>query len=214
MAALAGALAALAAVVALGRIGGQLRRETLVLAGIVISTFLSACISLFKALNEESVSAIVFWIMGSLQGRSWDHVLLILPYYLLGCSLMLAFSRELDFLSLGESQARQLGVATTQVRLALLGGAGLVTAAGVAVAGVIGFVGLVVPHMVRLLLGAEHRPLMIYSALLGGLLLVWSDVAARVILPGGAELPVGVITALLGGPFFCFLLRRQQAGHS
>jgi iron complex transport system permease protein len=84
----------------------------------------------------------------------------------------------------------------------------------VAVAGVIGFVGLVVPHMVRLLLGAEHRPLMIYSALLGGLLLVWSDVAARVILPGGAELPVGVITALLGGPFFCFLLRRQQAGHS
>jgi iron complex transport system permease protein len=214
MAALAGALAALAAVVALGRIGGQLRRETLVLAGIVISTFLSACISLFKALNEESVSAIVFWIMGSLQGRSWDHVLLILPYYLLGCSLMLAFSRELDFLSLGESQARQLGVATTQVRLALLGGAGLVTAAGVAVAGVIGFVGLVVPHMVRLLLGAEHRPLMIYSALLGGLLLVWSDVAARVILPGGAELPVGVITALLGGPFFCFLLRRQRAGHS
>lgn len=209
-AALLGALGALATVVALGRIGGQLRRETLVLAGIVVSTFLSACISLFKALNEESVSAIVFWIMGSLQGRGWEHVLLMLPYFLTGCMLMALYSRELDLLSLGETQARQLGVQTTHARLALLTGAGLVTAAGVAVAGVIGFVGLVVPHMVRLVLGAEHRLLLLHSALLGGLLLVWSDVAARVILPGGAELPVGVITALLGGPFFCFLLRKKQ----
>ncbi|WP_155887753.1 FecCD family ABC transporter permease [Paucidesulfovibrio longus] len=209
-AALLGALGALCAVIALGRIGGKLRRETLVLAGIVVSTFLSACISLFKALNEESVSAIVFWIMGSLQGRGWEHVYLMLPYFLAGFALMTMHARELDLLSLGETQARQLGVRTTRTRIALLTGAGLVTAAGVAVAGVIGFVGLVVPHMVRLALGAEHRPLLLNSALLGGLLLVWSDVAARAILPGGAELPVGVITALLGGPFFCFLLRVKR----
>ena len=209
-AALLGALGALCAVIALGRIGGKLRRETLILAGIVVSTFLSACISLFKALNEESVSAIVFWIMGSLQGRGWEHVYLMLPYFLAGFALMALHARELDLLSLGETQARQLGVRTTRTRIALLTGAGLVTAAGVAVAGVIGFVGLVVPHMVRLALGAEHRPLLLNSALLGGLLLVWSDVAARTILPGGAELPVGVITALLGGPFFCFLLRVKR----
>jgi ABC-type Fe3+-siderophore transport system, permease component len=209
-AALLGALGALCAVIALGRIGGKLRRETLVLAGIVVSTFLSACISLFKALNEESVSAIVFWIMGSLQGRGWEHVYLMLPYFLAGFALVALHARELDLLSLGETQARQLGVRTTRTRIALLTGAGLVTAAGVAVAGVIGFVGLVVPHMVRLALGAEHRPLLLNSALLGGLLLVWSDVAARTILPGGAELPVGVITALLGGPFFCFLLRVKR----
>ncbi|SKA79043.1 iron complex transport system permease protein [Paucidesulfovibrio gracilis DSM 16080] len=210
VAAFFGALVALVAVIALGSIGGRLRRETLVLAGIVISTFLSACISLSKALNEESVSAIVFWIMGSLQGRGWEHVLLVLPYSLVGLVVMFLHSRELDILSLGERQARQLGVSTTRVRVILLGGAGLVTAAGVAVAGIIGFVGLVVPHMVRLVIGAEHGPLLLHSTLLGGLLLVWSDVAARVILSGGAELPVGVITALLGGPFFCFLLRKQR----
>lgn len=209
-AALIGALGALAAVLALGRIGGRLRRETLVLAGIVVSTFLSACISLFKALNEESVSAIVFWIMGSFQGRGWEHVFLLTPYLVLGGLFIFLFARELDLLSLGETQARQLGVHSGRSRFFLLVGAGLVTAAGVAVAGVIGFVGLVVPHLVRLAVGAEHRPLLLGSCLTGGMLLLWSDVAARVILPGGAELPVGVVTALLGGPFFCFLLRRKQ----
>ena len=99
-----------------------------------------------------------------------------------------------------------------RVRLFLLVGASLITGAAVAVSGVIGFVGLVVPHLVRLVQGAEHRPLLLNAGLLGGLLLLWSDVAARTILPHGAELPVGVVTALIGGPFFCFLLRRKAGG--
>jgi iron complex transport system permease protein len=209
---LLGALGALAAVIALGRMAGPLRRETLVLAGIVVATFLSALISLIKSLDEESVSAIVFWIIGSFQGRTWSHVRLFLPYFAIGMVVIARYSRELDLLALGDVQARQLGVETGRVRLMLLIGASLAAAGAVAVSGVIGFVGLVVPHVVRLVQGAEHRPLLVGSALLGGLLMVWSDVLARTLLSGGAELPVGVITALLGAPFFCLLLGRRRAG--
>ncbi|MBU1230425.1 MAG: iron ABC transporter permease [Proteobacteria bacterium] len=211
--ALAGALLALAAVLALGRAGGGadggLRRETLVLAGIVVSTFLSALISLLKSLDEESVASIVFWIMGSFQGRGFEHVRLALPYMAVGLGLVAWRARELDLLSLGESQARMLGLDAGRSRLWLLVGASLLSGAAVAVSGVIGFVGLVVPHLLRQVVGAGHRTLLPASAFLGGLLLLWSDVLARSILPGGAELPVGVVTALLGGPFFCLLLGRS-----
>ena len=209
LAALVGAVAALVAVIMLGRIGGYLQRETLVLAGIVVATVLSALISLVKSLDEESVANIVFWIMGSFHGRGWNHVLLFLPYFAIGLVVVWRFSRELDILSLGEVQARQLGMNAGRVRMVLLIGASLVAGAAVAVSGVIGFVGLVVPHLVRLVQGAEHRPLLLTSAFVGGVLLLWSDVLARTILPEGAELPVGVVTALLGGPFFCVLLRRK-----
>lgn len=207
-AALLGAFLALGTVLLLARSRGGLGRETLVLAGIVTATFLSALISLLKSLDEESVSAIVFWIMGGFQGRGWGHVILFIPYFLAGLVLILAWSRELDILALGETQARLVGVNASRARLLLLVGASTVTAAAVAVSGVIGFVGLIAPHLLRMLLGAEHRPLLLASALGGGALLVFSDVLARCLLPGGEELPVGVITALLGGPFFCLLLKR------
>ena len=211
--ALAGALLALGAVLALGRAGGGaaggMRRETLVLAGIVVSTFLSALISLLKSLNEESVASIVFWIMGSFQGRGFEHVRLAWPYMAVGLGLVLWRARELDLLALGEGQARLLGLDAGRSRLWLLIGASLLSGAAVAVSGVIGFVGLVVPHLLRLVVGAGHRTLLPASAGLGGLLLLWSDVLARSILPGGAELPVGVVTALIGGPFFCLLLGRS-----
>lgn len=212
LAALAGAMAALGAVLVLGRIGGKLRRETMVLAGIVVATFLSALISLLKSLDEESVTSIVFWIMGSFQGRGWDHLSLFLPYFIAGMVPLVYYSRELDILSLGETQARHLGMDVSRVRMFLLIGAGLLTGAAVAVSGIIGFVGLIVPHLVRMFQGAEHRPLLLSSSLLGGLLLVWSDVIARSLLSGGEELPVGVVTALLGGPFFCIVLRSGFSG--
>lgn len=207
VAALAGAVIALFAVLSLGSIGGRLRRETIVLAGIVVSTFLSALISLIKSLDEDSVSSIVFWIMGSFQGRGWEHVYLLLPYAGVGFLIVFLYSRELDLLSLGENEAAHLGVDVSRTRLMLLLGASLVTGAVVAVSGVIGFVGLVVPHLVRMLIGSEHRPLLVVSSFMGGTLLVWSDVIARTVLPGGEELPVGVVTAMLGGPFFCLILR-------
>jgi len=210
--ALMGALGALALVVMLGRVQGRLRRDTLVLAGIVVATFLSALIALIKSLDEEAVSAIVFWVMGSFQGRGWIHVGFALPYLLLGMFLVVKCGRELDILTMGELQARQLGVEVERVRRRLLVGASLLTAAAVSVSGVIGFVGLVVPHLVRMTMGAAHQRLMVFSGLLGGLALLWSDVAARTLLSGGEELPVGVVTALVGGPFFCLLLKRKRGG--
>jgi iron complex transport system permease protein len=209
LAAMAGAVASLAAVLMLGRMGGRLRRETVVLAGIVVATFLSALISMLKALDEESVASIVFWVMGSFQGRGWEHAAFMAPYAVAGLGVVALYSRELDLLSMGDAQARMLGVNADRARLALLVAASLLTGAAVSVSGVIGFVGLVVPHLVRMVLGAEHRPLLLHAALLGGITLLWSDVAARVLLSGGQELPVGVVTALLGGPFFCLLLRRR-----
>jgi iron complex transport system permease protein len=209
--ALVGALSAMAAVLVLSREGGRMRKETLILAGIVVSTFLSALISLIKSLDEESLSAIVFWIMGSFSGRGWIHVGFLMPYLIAGLLLAALYHRELDILALGEEQSHHLGVAVSRVRLNLLVGASLLTAGAVSVSGVIGFVGLVVPHLVRILAGPSHGRLLTLSALTGALILIWSDVLARVLLSSGQELPVGVVTALLGGPFFFYLLKSRRS---
>ncbi len=208
--ALAGALAAMVVVLVLSRESGSIRKETLILAGIVVSTFLSALISLIKSLDEESLSAIVFWIMGSFSGRGWIHVGFLLPYAVLGLIMAFAYHRELDILALGEEQSHHLGVAVSKVRLNLLLGASLLTAGAVSVSGVIGFVGLVVPHLVRVLAGPSHGRLLVLSAFTGALILIWADVASRVLLASGQELPVGVVTALLGGPFFFYLLKSRR----
>ncbi len=210
LAALCGAFAAMILVLAMSRLAGDFSRESLVLGGIVVSTFLGAAIALIKSLNEESVTAIVFWIMGSFQGRGFEHVGLMVPYMVAGCALILFLARELDILGLGSEQAAQVGVSVGRARIGLLIGAGMLTAAAVSVSGIIGFVGLVVPHLVRMLIGPDSRPLLLFSALGGGILLLWSDVLARTVLSHGAELPVGVVTALFGGPFFCLILARGR----
>ena len=212
---LLGAMIALFFVLTFSRLTGGLRRETMILSGIVVATFLSALISLLKALDEESVQAIVFWIMGSLQGRSWIHVGFSAPYIFIGTLLLLSKSTELDILILGDEQAKHLGVDVERVRLNVLVGASLLTAACVSVSGIIGFVGLLTPHLARLTIGARHRELFWASGLLGAIIMVWSDAFSRAILPGGEEVPVGVITALLGGPFFFSILlktRRRATG--
>jgi iron complex transport system permease protein len=165
-----------------------------------------------KSLHEESVSSIVFWIMGSFSGRGWGHVAFCAPYVLAGLAVALWFGRDLDLLALGDEGARQLGVDVPTVRRSLLISASILTGACVAVSGVIGFVGLVVPHLLRLTLGPAHRRLLFCSFLAGGTLLCLADALARTLLPKGEELPVGVVTALLGGPFFCYLLRLDPLG--
>ena len=184
-------------------------KTDIILAGIAVAAFLGAVVALVKALNEESVTSIVFWIMGSLQGRGWDSVPLLLATLLPGLLVVLPGWRKLDMLALGDEQAAHLGLAVGRTRFWLLAGASCMTAGCVAVAGVIGFVGLVVPHVLRMLLGSAHGPLLYGAFLGGGILLVWADVLARCVLSGGQELPVGVVTALLGGPFFAFLVRRR-----
>jgi iron complex transport system permease protein len=206
-AALAGALLALAAAVWLGSAGG-LRRESVVLAGIAVSAFLGALVALVKALNEESVTSIVFWLLGSLQGRTWESLPILLLTLVPGFFLVGLNFRKLDLLCLGDDEAAQLGLDVSSARLCLLAGAGLMTAGCVAVTGIIAFVGLVVPHLLRLWLGGTHAPLLTGAFFGGGLLLTAADTLARS-LPGGQELPVGVVTALLGGPFFALLVRRR-----
>lgn len=205
-----GAMLALYLVYLLGRLDGRVHPTTLVLAGIIVSTFLSAWISLLKSLNQDSISTIVLWIMGSLSGKSWLHVMLLAPYVLVGLTVVLFYTRELDLFSLGDIQAQQLGVNVAHTRLCLLLAASLMTAAAVSVSGVIGFVGLVVPHLVRLVLGPLHRRLLPAAILIGGVLVLIADTLARSLLPRGEELPVGVVTAIMGGPFFCYLLLRRK----
>lgn len=206
--AMLGALGALGLALLLGRADNAVPtgRERLVLAGVAVSTMFGAGVSLLKALDEESVSGIVFWILGSFQGRGWRDLPLVLIPSLLGIALLLPCWRALDLMGLGEEDAAHLGVRVARTRLLALGGAGLLTAGCVSVSGIIGFVGLVAPHILRRLTGQWHGPLMFTAWLAGGLFLLWADVAARCILPGGMELPVGVITSLIGGPFFAFLL--------
>ncbi len=186
---------------------GQGQRDSVILAGIAVATFLGAVVALVKALNEESVTSIVFWIMGSFQGRTWDSLPLMVIPIALGLFLIVMHWRELDVLSLGQKQAVQMGVSVTRVRLCLLLGASIMTAGCVAVSGIIAFVGLVVPHILRLCMGSNHGPLLVGAWFLGGILLVFADVLARSVLSGGQELPVGVVTALIGGPFFALLVR-------
>lgn len=202
-----GAVAALALVLTLGSLAGGLQHGTLILAGVIVSAFLSSLISLVKFFSADSLSSIVFWIMGSLSQRGWVHVLFAFPYVLLGGVVLVFFARELNLLTLGDAAAQQLGVAVARVRLLLLLAASFITAGVVAVSGIIGFVGLIVPHAARLLVGPDHRRLLPVAAAGGALLLIAADTLARTVLPYGQELPVGIITALLGGPFFCYLLR-------
>ena len=210
VAATLGAVTALLVVIFLSRVDGRVRRDTMILAGIVVATFLGALISLLKSLDEESVASIVFWVMGSFQGRGWSHIGFALPYILAGTLLVIIHSRDLDLMTLGDSQAQQLGVDVSKTRRRVLVGASLLTAGSVSVSGVIGFIGLVAPHLIRIAVGPDHGRLFVLSGLVGMIALIWSDVGARMILPEGEELPVGVITALLGGPFFCLLLKKKR----
>ncbi|GIX45876.1 MAG: hypothetical protein KatS3mg131_0087 [Candidatus Tectimicrobiota bacterium] len=213
LAAFAGALLAVALVYAIAEIGGVAPVTTLLLAGAALSTFLGAVVSLLVLLNERNLHAVFTWLLGSLAGRGWPQLRASLPYLLAGIGLLWLLARPLDALVFGEETAQSLGLSLRWVRGAVVGAASLATAAAVAAGGTIGFVGLIAPHVARLLVGAGHARLIPASALLGALLLVLADDVARTVL-APLELPVGLITAMLGGPFFLYLLktRRQALG--
>lgn len=184
--------------------------RVLLLAGVVVAAFFSACITLILSVSSaRTIQSAVLWIMGSLAAADWGNVALTAAYTLPAALLLLAFARPLNLMAIGEETAAYLGTDVERVkRLALLVAA-LITASGVAVAGVIGFVGLVVPHAVRLLVGPDHRALLPLSFLAGGAFLTLADLAARLVL-APTEIPIGVITAFVGVPFFLMLLRRSS----
>jgi iron complex transport system permease protein len=208
-AAFAGALAVGFLVYRLARIGPAVQVATLLLAGIAVAAVISAVISLIMAFSNEQVRSIYFWLLGGLAARGWDSVAVAAPLVALGLIAALLTVRDLNLLALGEERAAQLGMEVERFkRLALATGA-LLTAAAVSVAGVIGFVGLMTPHILRLVLGADHRRLVPATLLGGAAFMVLADLAARTLV-APQEIPVGAVTALLGGPFFLYLLRRER----
>ena len=206
--AFAGAAATLAAVVYLSSAEG-LSSNSLILSGIIVASILSAGISFLKYVADEQVAVIIFWLMGSFASKSWGDVALAAASTAAGLGVFLVFAREMNLMSLGPQMAASLGVDTRRVTLTLLVTASLVAAVCVSVAGIIGFVGLLVPHLMRLVVGPDNRRLIPASLLAGALLLLAADTLTRAVLP--AEVPIGVLTALIGGPFFCYVFRRQQS---
>ena len=209
-----GGLAATLVVYGAARAQGRTEIVTLLLTGIAINAFAGAGLALITFLGDtQSREQIVFWQLGSINGTRWDEVAIVAVVGLVTMTLALLLAPQYDLLSLGDRTAAHLGIRVERLRIASIVIVALMTGAGVAFVGIIAFVGLVVPHLVRMLLGPAHRRLLTMSVLGGGALLVWADLLARTLVPA-SDLPIGMLTSLVGGPFFYWLIRRsrRQAG--
>jgi len=201
-------------VISISRVGSKIPVTTVLLAGIIANIFLSAILTILQLKAGKSLTGIVAWLSGGgFSNIAWASVYAIIPAFVVGIIVSYFFSRDLNMLSLGDETASHLGVNTERVRIILLALGALITGAVVSISGIIGFVGLIIPHMVRLMIGPDHRILIPTSAIMGAIFLVLCDALARVA-TGASELPVGVITALIGTPVFIFLLRRRKTSYS
>lgn len=193
----------------LARVGPAVHVATLLLAGIAVAAVISAAMSLVMSFAGEEIRSIYFWLLGGLSSRGWTALEVVAPLVLLGVLGALVLIRDLNLVSLGEERASQLGVDVDRFKWQAVALGALLAGAAVSVSGVIGFVGLMTPHILRLVVGADHRRLLPAVVLAGPMFLVLADLVARVAL-APQELPLGAVTALLGGPFFLFLLRRER----
>jgi iron complex transport system permease protein len=211
-AAFAGAVVAVALTYALGGVaGGGRAGTTLILAGVAVAAFFTAVQTFVQQRHADTVREVYSWILGRLSTVGWTEVGLLAPYAVVSVVVLLLHRRLLDVLAVGEEEAATLGVSASRVRLLVVAAATLGTAGAVAVGGLIGFVGLVVPHLVRLLAGSSYRVILPLSVLGGAAFLVLADLGARTVL-SPAEVPIGVITAFVGGPFFAVVLRSGRRG--
>jgi len=212
VAAFLGAVAAVVAAYGLGAAaGGRRTGSTLILAGVAVAAFLTAAQTFVQQRNTDVIREVYSWILGRLGTAGWQEVLLLLPYAGVGITVVLLHRRLLDALAVGEEEARTLGVRPERVRIIVVLAATLATAGAVAVSGLIGFVGIIVPHAVRLLVGGSYRVILPLSVLGGGAFMVVADLVARSVL-SPAEVPIGVVTAFIGGPFFLLVLRTSTRG--
>lgn len=208
-AAFGGALLTAILVYGLARVGPTVQVTTLLLAGIAVAATISALMSLVMSFSGEEIRSIYFWLLGGLGSRGWSAVGVVVPFVVAGSAATLLLSRELNLVSLGEERAAQLGVEVASFKRRSIAAGALLAAAAVSVAGVIGFVGLMTPHLLRLVVGPDHRRLLPAVLLGGPLFVVVADLAARTVL-APEELPLGAVTALVGAPFFLWLLRRER----
>ncbi|MEA4854116.1 MAG: iron ABC transporter permease [Christensenella sp.] len=207
----AGALLAIFVVYNISRIRGKVSTFSLLLSGFAISALLSALIYLIMLLNRDKMENVILWNMGSLANMTWDKIWIAMPAILVCSTLLMFYAKPLNILLNGDEVSRSLGVDTHKTRRNMLILTSLLSAVAVSISGVIGFVGLMVPHMLRMVAGPDNRRLLPLCFVGGGMYLLFCDVIARIVLPG-QELPVGIVTAILGVPFFVFLLRRGKKG--
>lgn len=193
----------------LAKVGNKLPVLTFLLAGVAVSFILNSLMSFLMVLRTENLQQLVYWLMGSLAGGNWADVKMILPYFLTSLVIILFYLKDLNILLLGEESAAHLGINVEKTKVILLGAASLMTASVVSVSGSIGFIGLVVPHIARIIIGADHRKQVPLAAVFGGAFLLIADTLARIVM-APMELPVGIITALAGGPYFIYLLRNKS----
>lgn len=211
LAAFAGAVLSTVLVYNIARVGGKVPVYTLLLAGVALSSFFSAIMSFIMIINANELQQIVFWMLGSFAGKDWSHIRVALPVILAGIAGLWIFARDLNAMMFGDDTARHLGIDTEKLKKLILVLSAVTVAAGVAVSGTIGFVGLIVPHTVRLVVGPDHRILLPMAALTGSSFMVVTDTLARIAI-APAEIPVGVITAFFGAPFFIYLLQWKKTG--
>ena len=204
-----GAVLAAFLVYRLATFGDHTNSASLLLSGVAVGSTLTAILSFLMVSTERDLHTVVVWLMGGLTAATWTKVYITLPVVALGFVYMMFMARRMNLLLMGEERARELGVDSQRTRRNLMVAASLMTAAAVAFSGLIGFIGLMVPHIMRLVVGPDHRRLLPASALFGALLLLLADTVARTAM-APAEIPVGIITAAVGGPFFLYLLRRRK----
>ncbi len=206
-----GSFMAIVLVFLLSRVGGRISIFRLLLAGMAVSFILSATSNFMLMMSKEEggIKAVMYWMLGSLAGAKWSNLFIPVIVFFIVFGLLWLYYRNLNLLLLGEEAAVTLGVNLQQFRIQLIVLVSLLTGVLVAVSGSIGFVGLIIPHIVRLLVGSNYKHVIPISALLGGIFLVWADALARVLI-APEEMPIGIITAFCGGPFFIWLLRRNN----
>jgi iron complex transport system permease protein len=210
LAAFGGAMGATFLAYAVGSAGGRTRTPaTLLLAGVAVMSFLTAVQTYVQQQHSETIRDVYTWILGRLTLASWTDVAIVLPYFVITSVILIAHARVLDVLSVGDEEAASLGIPVRRVRLTLVATAALATAAAVSVSGLIGFVGIIIPHTVRLIGGSSYRVILPLSLAFGGAFLALTDLLARTAL-SPAEVPIGVVTALFGAPFFILVLRRSR----
>ena len=187
----------------------SMSNQTIILVGLVLSLFVNAILTFITAFSKDRLKQLIFWQMGSFSGKEWSHVFIVFPIVVISIVVLIRYSREMDLMSFGEEQALSVGVELKKTKYILLGITALLTGTAVAFVGIIGFVDLIAPHIVRKLFGPSHRLALPMSALTGGLFLTMADLISRTIL-APSELPVGAVTALIGAPFFAYIYFRKR----
>lgn len=204
-----GAVTSVVIVYLLARVGRTLPVTTLILAGVALGSLWGSLVSYLVISSGDKIQGIITWLMGSFSLSQWSEVRVVFPYVLIGVIVILLYGRSLNVMQLDEEQAQQLGIDVEKVKIVVLAAATLITAAAVSFVGIVGFVGIVIPHIVRLIWGPDHRLLLPLSVLVGAIFMVVTDLLARTLL-APTEIPVGIITAFCGVPFFLYLLRRKK----